>query len=187
MKKQNLNTAILTGLFIGWAAFSSAQSNNLSDPAFEKGSVTFSAGLGIGNEYSSNYYSAAFGVKTVVEKGFWQAGPGVISLGGELGGSFSNGGTLGNYKANTVILAARSAWHNGWNVKSLDTYAGLSGGLGFNQYKYLKDVYVRQSEIIPVFAGFIGVSYFVTPTFGLNMEIGNDITRIQGGIVLKIR
>lgn len=187
MKKQNLNSAILLGLFIGWASISSAQSDNFSDKAFEKGSVTFSAGLGIGNEYSSNYYSAAFGAKAVIEKGFWQAGPGVISLGGELGGSFSNGGSLGNYKANTVILAARSAWHNGWNVKSLDTYAGLSGGLGFNQYKYYKDGFISQSEIIPVFAGFIGVSYYVTPTFGLNIELGNDITRIQGGIVIKIR
>lgn len=187
MKKQTLISAILFCGVLSTSLKSSAQSDYNSETPFEKGTVTFSAGFGIGNEYSSNYYNAAFGTKAVVEKGFWQAGPGVISLGGEIGGSFSNGGSSGNYKANTVIVAARSAWHNGWQVKSLDTYAGLSAGLGFNQYKFYKDGYVKQSEVIPVFAGFIGASYFFTPTLGINVEIGNDITRIQGGIILKIR
>ncbi|MEO6541634.1 MAG: hypothetical protein ABIN74_11600, partial [Ferruginibacter sp.] len=97
MKKQNIILAILCSLGIISAATSSAQS-------FEKGTVTFSAGVGIGAEYNSNYYNSAFGTKAVLEAGMWQAGPGVVSLGVEVGGTFSNGGKLNNYKAHTIVV-----------------------------------------------------------------------------------
>jgi hypothetical protein len=153
----------------------------------KKGSVMFSAGVGIGNEYSSDYYNSAFGTKAVIEAGLWNAGPGVITLGGEVGASLSNGGVYDNYKTNTMVVAGRSAWHNGWKVRGLDTYAGLSAGAGFHNYKYNKNGSVNESEVIPVFAGFVGASYFVTPSFGFNVEVGNDITRLQGGIIFKLK
>ena len=89
--------------------------------------------------------------------------------------------------ANTVVIAGRSAWHYGWNVNRLDTYAGLSAGAGFQNYKYYKNENISQSEVVPVFGGFIGASYFITPSFGFNVEAGADITRIQAGIVLKLK
>ncbi len=187
MKKQNVRSAILFGLGIGLSAIATAQSVKGEMNAFEKGSVTFSAGVGVGKEYNSNYYNAAFGTKAVVEAGLWQAGPGVITLGGQVGGTFSNGGTLDNYKAQTLVVAGRSAWHNGWDVRGLDTYAGLSAGAGFNQYTYNKNGTVKQSEVLPVFGGFVGASYFITPSFGFNVEAGSDITQIQGGIILKLK
>ncbi|MEO6254049.1 MAG: hypothetical protein ABIO79_12120 [Ferruginibacter sp.] len=180
MKKQNLIFAILFSLGIVSVATSTAQS-------FEKGSVTFSAGVGVGAEYNSNYYNSAFGTKAVLEAGMWQAGPGVISLGAEFGGTFSNGGTLNNYRARTIVVAGRSAWHHGWNVKGLDTYAGLSAGAGFNQYRYENNEVVRQNEVIPVFGAFVGASYYITPTFGVNIEAGRDITQVQAGIIFKIK
>lgn len=167
----------------GFSTVSTAQS---AEP-FQKGSVTFSAGAGIGNEYKTNYYNSAYGTKAVIETGMWTAGPGVISLGGEAGASFSNGGIYDNYKTNTVIIAGRSAWHYGWKVKGLDTYAGLSAGAGFNQYTYNKNGVVKETEVIPVFGAFVGASYFITPSFGFNAEAGNDITRLQAGIIFKIK
>lgn len=152
-----------------------------------KGSVTFSAGIGVGNEYNSNYYNSAVGTKAVIEAGLWNAGPGTITLGGEVGGSFSKGGRLNNYKAHTLVIAGRSAWHHGWNVKGLDTYAGLAAGAGFNQYSYNDGETIRQNEVIPVFGGFVGASYFFTPVFGVNVEAGYDITQVQAGIVLKLK
>ena len=184
MKTKNIITAILLGSAVSFATVSNAQSRI---SPFQKGSVTFSAGIGVGNEYNSNYYNSAIGTKAVIEAGLWQAGPGVITLGAEVGGTFSNGGTLDNYKAHTVIVAGRSAWHNGWNVRGLDTYAGLSAGAGFNQYTYNKNGTVKQSEVIPVFGAFVGASYFITPSFGFNVEAGHDITQIQGGIILKLK
>jgi hypothetical protein len=63
----------------------------------------------------------------VVEAGLWQAGPGVVTLGGEIGGSFLSGGYQydNNYSSRTVIVAARAAWHYGWQVPGLDTYGGV--------------------------------------------------------------
>lgn len=187
MNKQNLITAILFGLGISISASLSAQMNNETDNSFEKGSLTWSAGAGMGNGYNNNYYKSALGTKAVIETGLWQAGPGIISLGAEVGGSFSNGGSLDNYKAHTIIVAGRSAWHHGWNIANLDTYAGISAGVGFNQYSYYKNGTVKQNEVIPVFGGFVGASYFITPSFGFNIEAGYDITTIQGGIVFKLR
>jgi hypothetical protein len=180
MKKQILIPAILFSLGILSAATSSAQS-------FEKGSVTFSAGVGVGAEYNSNYYNSAFGTKAVLEAGMWGAGPGVVSLGAEVGGTFSNGGTLNNYRARTIVVGGRSAWHHGWNVNGLDTYAGLSAGAGFNQYRYENDGIVRQNEVIPVFGAFVGASYYITPALAVNIEAGRDITQVQAGIILKIK
>jgi hypothetical protein len=180
MKKQILIPAILFSLGILSAATAAAQS-------FEKGSVTFSAGVGVGAEYNSNFYNSAFGTKAVLEAGMWQAGPGVVSLGAEAGGTFSNGGSLNNYKARTIVVGGRAAWHHGWNVQNLDTYAGLSAGAGFNHYRYDNDGIIRQSETIPVFGAFIGATYYITPSLGVNIEAGRDITQVQAGIIFKIK
>lgn len=184
MKKQTKLTAILIGAALGVASAGFSQS---PVSPVEKGSVTFNVGVGIGTEYQNSYYNSAFGTKAAIEAGLWQAGPGVITLGGEVGTSFSNGGYYNDYKTSTVIVAGRSAWHNGWNVKGLDTYAGLSAGAGFHNYRYNKNGKVNENEVIPVFGGFVGASYFVTPTFGFNVEAGYDITQVQAGIILKIK
>jgi hypothetical protein len=185
MKKQILISPLLFAIALSMASISNAQS---PVSPVKKGSVIFNAGVGIGNAYNSNYYNKALGTKAALEVGLWQAGPGVITLGVQAGGTFSDGGTLDNYKAHTLIIAGRSAWHHGWNVKGLDAYAGLSAGAGFNQYSYNKNEgRFKQNEVIPVFGAFVGVSYFITPSFGFNIEAGRDITQIQGGIVLKLK
>ena len=187
MKKQNLITTLLVGIVTSIPALSFAQSTREAENTFEKGTVTFNAGAGIGNVYNSNYSNTGFGTKAAVEKGLWRVGPGVIALGLQTGGSFSSSGALDDYKEKTFIIAARAAWHHGWNIRNLDTYAGLSSGAGFNQYSYNKNGKVKQDEVVPVFGGFVGASYFITPSFGFNIEAGYDITRIQGGIVFKLR
>ena len=187
MKRKNIIFPVLFGIALCIATISNAQG---PVSPVKKGSITFMAGVGIGNEYNSNYYNQALGTKAALEFGLWQAGPGVITLGVQAGGTFSNGGGIQkNYKAHTLIVAGRSAWHHGWNVKGLDTYAGLSAGAGFNQYSYYNQNENKfiQNEVIPDFGGFVGASYFVTPSFGFNVEAGRDITMIQGGIILKIK
>ena len=184
MKTKKIIPAILIGTALSFVTVSNAQS--VVEP-MQKGNVTFSAGVGTGNEYNSNYYNSAIGTKAVIEAGLWQAGPGTITLGGEVGGTFSKGGRLNDYRARTLVVAGRSAWHHGWKVKGLDTYAGLSAGAGFNQFSYKDGGIIKQNEVVPVFGGFVGASYFVTPTFGFNVEAGSDITQIQAGIILKLK
>ena len=151
------------------------------------GSVIFNAGIGIGSGYEGDYYNSPFGLKAAIEWGLWQAGPGVITLGGEAGGSFSSGGyrDYANYTSSTVVFAARAAWHYGWEVPGLDTYGGVSAGLGFHHYHYNNPDY-SHSSVIAVPGIFVGASYFVTPTFGFNAEAGHDITDIQVGVVFKL-
>jgi hypothetical protein len=152
------------------------------------GSVTVNGGIGVGSSYEGDYYNSPFGLKAAVEWGLWEAGPGVITLGGELGGSFSSGGyhNYDNYSSRTIIVAARAAWHYGWEVPGLDTYGGFSAGLGFHHYQYNNPDY-SHSKVIPVPGIFVGASYFVTPTFGFNAEAGHDITDVQIGVVFKIQ
>ena len=87
----------------------------------------------------------------------------------------------------TDYRGGRSAWHYGWKVSGLDTYAGLSAGAGFHHYDYNNGSRYENDDVIPVFGGFVGASYFFTPSFGVNVEAGYDITSLQAGVVFKLR
>lgn len=151
------------------------------------GSAILNMGIGVGAEYKGDYYGSPFGTKIAAEWGLWHAGPGVITLGGELGASFSNGGYYNNYRARTIILGMRSAWHYGWKVKGLDTYGGFSAGLGLHHYDYDNNNNVSYNTVIPVVGAFVGASYFISPKFGFNAEAGYDITQLQIGLVFKLK
>jgi hypothetical protein len=155
------------------------------------GSVIINVGAGIGTEYNNDYYNSPFGTKLAIEWGLWQAGPGVITLGGEVGASYTHGGYYTDYRAQTTVVASRAAWHYGWKVRGLDTYGGFSMGAGFNHYQYNnvnndgRD-YSGNNSIFVV-GGFVGASYFVTPRFGFNAEAGHDITDFQVGVIFKVK
>jgi hypothetical protein len=164
-----------------------AQSKGPVTP-FRVGSTTLNLGIGVGSEYKGNYYNSPFGMKAAVEWGIWHAGPGAISLGVEAGASFSNGGyRYDNYRSHTAVIAMRSAWHYGWKVRGLDTYAGIAPGIGFHHYDYLNNNKVDYNQAIPVLGAFIGASYFVAPRFGFNAEAGYDITNFQVGVIFKLK
>jgi hypothetical protein len=167
---------------------SQAQSNTNSGPIdpVKIGSVVLNAGVGVGTDYKGDYYSPALGTKVAAEWGLWQAGPGVITLGGEIGISFSSGGYYSGYTARTSVIAARAAWHYGWKVRGLDTYGGFSTGAGLHHYEYNNVVGYNGTQVIPVFGAFLGASYFVTPSFGFNAELGYDITDFQFGVIFKL-
>jgi hypothetical protein len=180
---------IFFGLGIALSISSQAQSNSNSGPTnpVKIGSVVLNVGLGVGTDYEQDYYSPALGTKVAAEWGLWQAGPGVITLGGEIGFSFSSGGYYSDYAARTSVIAGRAAWHYGWKVRGLDTYGGFSTGVGMHHYEYNDGGEYDGTEVIPVFGAFVGASYFVTPTFGFNAELGYDITDFQFGVIFKLR
>ncbi|HXB44690.1 MAG TPA: hypothetical protein VNV85_11555 [Puia sp.] len=151
------------------------------------GTTLVNLGVGVGSQYRGDYYNSAFGTKMAVEWGLWHAGPGVITLGVEAGGSFSSGGYYNDYSSRTLVFAGRSAWHYGWKVRGLDTYGGLSAGIGFHHYQYNNDIAYDYNEVIPVLGAFVGASYFVSPRFGFNAEAGYDITNFQVGFVFRSR
>ena len=165
-------------LLISGTAFSQSKSSNTNP--MQLGSLFVNLGVGFGAGYQYGSYGTPFGFKASAEYGMWQAGPGVITIGPELGGTFSS---ANSYHNNTFVLAGRAAWHNGWDVPNLDTYGGFSAGVGFNNYT---NDGKNHNSPFPYFGAFVGASYFITPSFGFNSELGVDITNFQVGVVLKI-
>jgi hypothetical protein len=195
MKKTIISGAFLLVAVIFASNVCRAQSHGGShsqESLVQVGSVILNVGVGVGGNYHGDGYGTAFGIKAAAEFGLWQAGPGVITLGPEIGGSFSSAypdyynNTYTGHKASTFVIAGRAAWHYGWDVAGLDTYGGFSTGVGFHKYGYDSEGnYLNQT--IPVFGAFIGASYFISPTFGFNAEAGYDITNFQVGVVFKLK
>jgi hypothetical protein len=186
MKKTSILVVILISSFFSEQLFAQSgksSANNGTNP-MQIGSVFVNGGIGFGAGYRNTTYGTPWGFKIAAEYGVWQAGPGVITLGPELGGSFSGQHINDNsYISSSFIVAGRAAWHYGWNIPNLDTYGGFSAGIGFNHYSYPGN---DNNSPFPAFGVFAGASYFVTPTFGFNSEVGFDITNFQVGVVFKL-
>lgn len=189
MKKLKLilAAAAITSL----VAFSNGvQAQNNNESSFEVGSLTVNIGAGLGRSaygggVSGFSYGTGLGFKAAIERGMWQLGPGVLSLGLQAGGAFSNANYIGNsYRSNIFIVAARSAYHFGWNVPNLDTYAGVSAGPGFRSYGYSGN---KSNDVVVAPGFFVGGSYYFSPNIGVNVEAGYDITQVQGGIIFKLK
>lgn len=171
-----------------------AQKGGGDGNTFEVGTMTVSIGAGLGRSAYGGVgvyggagldYGTGIGVKAVIERGMWQLGPGVLSLGLEAGGSFSSTNYTGyGYHSNIIIAAVRAAYHFGWNVNKLDTYAGVSVGPGFRNYGYSGN---KANDIVVSPGIFVGGTYFFSPNIGVNVEAGYDITEIQGGIIFKLK
>jgi hypothetical protein len=154
-----------------------ASSSVLADGPVVKGTSVLGFGFGPAGTYYG-YGGFSPGVKVNFEKGLWEAGPGVITLGGTFGFAYQRYSWPGGYHwtyAN-YILAARSAWHHGWGVDNLDTYAGLS--LGVRLLSYNDGGYNNNANYNPLylhFGGFIGAAYYFSPKVGAFAEFGYDI------------
>ena len=92
MKKVFVPFVMLIGLSFSQKVFSQSKSSSGGSAPMEVGSVLVNAGIGVGANYYGAYnYGTAFGFKIAADFGLWQAGPGVISLGPEIGGTFALG------------------------------------------------------------------------------------------------
>jgi hypothetical protein len=195
MKKVSVLGLVMLSVFFSKSGFAQSKHMNGSGETnpMQIGTVFLNLGIGVGADYKGDNYGTGFGFKASAEFGLWQAGPGVVTLGPEIGGSYSstshyynNGNNNGSYSAGTFIVAGRSAWHFGWDVPGLDTYGGVSAGIGFHHYNDDYNHYSNNS-VIPAFGAFVGGSYFISPTFGFNAEAGFDITNFQVGVVFKLQ
>ena len=191
MKKVIVPLAILVSALFTQNTFSQTSHGSAANAVvtpMEVGSIFLNLGVGVGADYKGESYGTPFGFKASAEYGLWDAGPGVITLGPELGGTFSSTTTNGfTTKSNTFVTAGRAAWHYGWQVPNLDTYGGFSAGIGFHNYTYYNGNNNSSNTVIPAFGVFAGASYFITPTFGFNAEFGFDITNFQVGVVFKLQ
>ena len=124
-------SAFFSIILVVFSFFSAAR---VHAQAFEAGTNVISGGIGIGSSLASGftYGSQSPGFSVGYDRGIWEAGPGVVSLGGYVGiktykyGFVDNTGFAYSYKWNYTIFGVRGAYHfTGINVENLDLYAGV--------------------------------------------------------------
>jgi hypothetical protein len=178
---------VTLGLFTLPEAYS--QKSAPVDP-MNQGSWIIGVGVGPGTPISGNGKGFGPGFKVFVENGTWQLGPGVLSLGGEVGFSFFSFHFGNGYHESWVnyMFGARGAYHYGWKVPGLDTYGGLPLGIGFSAHSYDNYVgYRGYTTVFPYFGIFAGASYFFNDRIGLNGELGYNVTYANLGVIIKLR
>lgn len=168
--------------------------------AYQLGDNVVSIAAGFGSSYGAFTYgkqTPAFSLQ--YERGLWQAGPGVISLGGYLGyksyqysGSYF--GFTYNEKWNYTIIGLRGAWHlqefDGTELQKWDLYGGAMLGYYNLNYTYTdNDPAIDYSDInyssTVGLSGFLGARYFFNPHFAAQGEIGYGISYLNLGLAYK--
>ena len=184
---KNLTISILIILFITGISIPSFSGNGPTDPA-GKGSGILGFGFGPGIPF---YGGSGFGPAIYVHYDYsmWQAGPGTISLGGQIGSSFfwrdfTHENVRYKYSWTNFGFVFRGAYHYGWKVPGLDTYAGFGGGPLFSMYN--DDGYENSgrssSNVSFLPTAFLGASYFFNDVVGLNSEVGYNFTYVSIGL-----
>ena len=181
MARSLLILACITGLTL-----SSYSEKGPVDPA-GPGTGIIGFGFGPGTGF---YGGGGFGPAILVhyDHSIWQAGPGVISLGGQIGTSFFRQKYTGyNYGWTNLGFVFRGAYHYGWKVPGLDTYAGLGAGTwvsiyddaGYNPGKGSVGV-----GFLPTF--FFGGSYYFNHLLGINAETGYNFAWFSVGLNFRL-
>jgi hypothetical protein len=179
---------IIISIMVSIAAPAIIRAEGPLDPV-KLNSWVVNIGVGPGTHYFGNGSGFGPAFKGSFEKGMWDLGPGVITLGGEATISFfgQNYGEGWHETWINFIFGARAAWHYGWNVEGLDTYGGIPLGIGFCAHSF--DDHPGNSGYTPVFpyAGiFFGASYFFNKSIGINGEVGYNSTNANIGVVFKL-
>jgi hypothetical protein len=160
---------------------------------FDQGTWIIGIGVGPATHIAGNGYGFGPGFKIFVENGAWQLGPGILSICGEIGFSFfSYHWDIGDNRYTETwvnyMFGARSAYHYGWDVKGLDTYAGIPLGIGFSAHNYDNYAgYKGYQNVYPYLGFFVGTSYFFNDHIGINGEFGYNVTYANLGVVFKIQ
>lgn len=163
-------------------------SMNLKSQTMAKGVNLISFGFGPGRIYH-DYHGFAPAFKLNYEHGTFKAGPGVITLGATFGYSFhsftyhrSNVSYIGTWSS--FATGVRAAWHCGWGIKGLDTYAGGAGGFRFESYirKHDGDPKPDFHPFHPYFGGYVGAAYNFHKNVGVFFEGGFDFSYATIGL-----
>ena len=182
MKKSTFLALVFLALTTGYAK---AQS-------FDVGNNVISAGIGLGSTldgYGHNSSTPGFSVQ--YDRGIWEVGPGIISLGGYLGFKgykYSNADY--QEKWNYTIVGARGAYHfTGLDVENLDVYGGLMlsvNHLDFSYHSYDGSVYNGGSYGGDLgLSPFVGAKYYLSGNLAAYGELGFGVDVLNIGLAYK--
>jgi hypothetical protein len=166
--------------------------------SFVKGTNILSGTVGLGSSilsYSGASQSPALSVQ--YERGIWEAGPGVISLGGYAGyKGYSFSGQGGSYsyseKWHYTVIGVRSAYHyNGLDIPKLDVYGGAMLSYNILSYSYSDNAGTGVHGLNGSYGStaglslFIGGRYFFSDNLAVLAELGYGVAFLNVGIALK--
>src|SRR3984885_284402 len=178
-------------LFVGLVSLSvSAQSNK-----YTVGTNAILGGFGLGSDLASGgftYGSQSPALSLQYERGLWEAGPGVISLGLYVGNkSYTyDYGYLGNpynYKLSYTTVGVRGAYHfTGLDVDNLDLYGGAmlayeAGSFTDNEPGYTGAAYGSKVDL----GIYVGGRYYFSSHVGVFAELGYSVAILNLGLVVK--
>lgn len=162
--------------------------------AFKKGTNVIALGIGLGSSLGYSYGSISPAFSAQYEKGLWEVGPGVISLGGYVG-FISQKYTAANYKQkwNYTIIGVRSAYHytgfTSGKLANLDLYAGVMASYHITSYSYnYYGTGSRASESYPSALDaniYVGGRYYFTNNIAAFAEAGYGISYLTLGLAFK--
>jgi hypothetical protein len=168
--------------------------------AFEAGTNIISAGIGLGSSLASGftYGTQTPGISAGYERGIWEAGPGVISLGGYVGykgfkyGYIDPNGFAVSEKWNYTIIGARGAYHfTGLDVENLDLYAGVMVAYDNLSFNYSDNAGNTYSGNIGSYNSGLGVSifagarYYFAGNLAVYGELGYGVSILGIGLSYK--
>lgn len=175
---------ILLAAFIAVTAFVPAYAQQ-----FQTG--TGAANLGVGFGTALNGLSTGRpAISVSYERGLWNAGPGVISLGGYVGNTgFTYKAQDYTQKWNYTVVGARGAYHyNGFtSVPKLDPYGGLM--LGYNIVKYSTTgeyTGVNNYGSGVGYSLFVGGRWYFSENIAAFAELGYGISVANIGVSFKL-
>lgn len=163
--------------------------------AFGVGTNVVTGGIGIGGTLVS-LGNASPGISVSYERGIWEAGPGVISLGAYVGYksysyNYTDFGYAASEKWNYTIVGARGAWHwTGSGVPNLDLYGGVMLSYDALSWSYSDNsgttVYSGPSYGNSVtLTPFAGARYYFSNHIGVYGELGTGVFVLNLGLAVK--
>jgi hypothetical protein len=186
--KTNITIILFLALMAGFS-LKSFSGDGPVDPA-GRGSGILGFGFGPGIPYNGG---SGFGPAILVhyDHSIWQAGPGTVSLGGQIGTSFfwhnySHKEVSYKYTWTNLGFVFRGAYHYGWKVPGLDTYGGFGAGTWFSMYNDGGYESGKQSHAGFLPTVFFGGSYFFNDVVGLNTEFGYNFAYVSIGLSIRL-
>lgn len=150
---------------------------------FNVGTNVISGGIGLGGNFGSYSTSTqAPGFSINYERGVWDVGPGVVSLGGYVGTKtykykYSNNVDKWSY----TIVGVKGAYHyNGFEVENLDVYGGVLLSYNILSYSGLGSYGSRAG-----FTGFLGGRWYFTDSIAVFAEAGYGVAYLTLGISFR--
>ena len=195
MKKSTLFFPFITAFFIFTGA---VMTTTLAQAqAFGVGTNVIAVEAGLG----TNVMPGAPGhhlpvVDVIYDRGLWNAGKGVISLGVYAGyGDYTSNSTKqpgGNViepvSVSFTTVGLRGAYHfAGWKVPNLDAYVGIQFAIESTASGGYTDTELNQDVLSVQFRPFFGARYFFLPYLGVIAEVGfNAYQFYDMGLAVKL-